>query len=128
MNHTISGYNKTGYEASTQTWNLIQSDVNNGYLYYLLNCVIFPSLIKIEFSNCHFQIECCGIYGPKDWEPVTHSNKLPTSCCYAIPLDGFCTDIESYKDGCFKKFESILEENSEIIIWTAIGFALIQVC
>ncbi|CAI6366944.1 unnamed protein product [Macrosiphum euphorbiae] len=97
MNNTISSYNKTGYEASTQTWNLIQSD-----------------------------IECCGIYGPKDWEPVTHSNKLPTSCCYAIPLDGFCTDIESYKDGCFKKFESILEENSEIIIWTAIGFALIQ--
>jgi len=37
MNHTISGYNKTGFEASTQTWNLIQADVNNVYLYYLLN-------------------------------------------------------------------------------------------
>uniref|UniRef100_A0A2S2N8D1 Tetraspanin n=1 Tax=Schizaphis graminum TaxID=13262 RepID=A0A2S2N8D1_SCHGA len=96
MNHTISGYNKTGYEASTQTWNLIQSD-----------------------------IECCGIYGPEDWKLVT-PNKLPTSCCYAIPLDGFCTETESYKDGCFKKFESILQENSEIIIWTAIGFALVQ--
>jgi len=32
MNHTISAYNKTGYEASTQTWNLIQSDVNNVHL------------------------------------------------------------------------------------------------
>lgn len=39
MNHTISGYNKTGYEASTQTWNLIQSDVNIVYVYYLLNSV-----------------------------------------------------------------------------------------
>lgn len=96
MNHTISGYNKTGFEASTQTWNLIQAD-----------------------------IECCGIYGPEDWKPVT-ANKLPTSCCYAIPLDGFCTYDESYKDGCFEKFESILQENSKIIIWAAIGFALIQ--
>jgi len=39
MNHTISGYNKTGYEASTQTWNLIQADVNIVHLYYSLNSV-----------------------------------------------------------------------------------------
>lgn len=97
--------------------------------YYLLNSVpVITSLFNVQLSNFYFQIECCGIYGSKDWEPVTHSNKLPTSCCRAIPVDGFCTDIDSYKDGCFKKLESILQENSQIIIWAAIGFALVQVC
>lgn len=69
---------------------------------------------------------CCGIYGPKDWKPVT-DGKLPSSCCYAIPVDGFCTEVDSYESGCFEKLENFLEANSQLIIWTAIGFALIQV-
>lgn len=70
---------------------------------------------------------CCGIYGPKDWKPVTH-DKLPSSCCYAIPVDGFCTEVDSYESGCFEKLETFLEANSQLIIWGAIGFAIIQVC
>jgi hypothetical protein len=33
MNHTISTYNVTGHNTSTEAWNLIQSDVSNIYLY-----------------------------------------------------------------------------------------------
>jgi len=31
LNYTISVYNKTGQETSTQAWNMLQSDVNNLY-------------------------------------------------------------------------------------------------
>lgn len=72
-------------------------------------------------------MECCGIYEPNDWKPITH-NKLPASCCYAFPVNGSCTELDSYKNGCFEKLESYLQENSQIIIWTVIGFALLQVC
>jgi len=71
-------------------------------------------------------MHCCGIYGPNDWEPVTH-DKLPTSCCQAFPVNGFCTEVDAYKSGCYKQLKNYLEENSELVIWTAIGFALLQV-
>lgn len=32
MQHTINTYNKTGYETSTQIWNILQTDVN--YVYF----------------------------------------------------------------------------------------------
>ncbi|XP_025207696.1 tetraspanin-9-like [Melanaphis sacchari] len=98
MEYTISTYNKTGSEASRQSWNLLQSDV-----------------------------ECCGISGPKDWELVTRSGKLPTSCCYAIQIDESCTESNSYTTGCFEKFKDNLQHNNRIILWSAIGFALIQI-
>lgn len=70
-------------------------------------------------------MKCCGIYGPKDW--IVHNEKLPSSCCYAIPLDGHCTKDDSYTSGCVGKLDSFLEGNSQLIIWSAIGFALVQV-
>lgn len=71
-------------------------------------------------------IECCGINGPQDWKQTIHNNELPSSCCYAIPVGGACTAADSYKDGCFVTLKNNLQENSQIIIWTAIGFALVQ--
>jgi len=98
MKYTISVYNKTGHEASRQSWNVLQSDT-----------------------------ECCGINGQKDWKLVTHSDKLPASCCYAIQIDESCTEINSYTIGCFDKFKTNLQHNNRIIFWSAIGFALLQI-
>lgn len=74
------------------------------------------------------QMECCGVNGPKDWASVMQSNKLPTTCCREIPVDGQCTEIDSYKLGCFKRFETQLEGNEQTIMWSSIGFAVVQVC
>ncbi|XP_026813928.1 tetraspanin-9-like [Rhopalosiphum maidis] len=98
MKYTISAYNKTGHEASRQSWNVLQSDT-----------------------------ECCGINGQKDWELVTRSGKLPASCCYAIQIDESCTYINSYTIGCFDKFKTNLQHNNRLIFWFAIGFAMLQI-
>ncbi|XP_015368314.1 PREDICTED: tetraspanin-9-like [Diuraphis noxia] len=98
MEYTISAYNKTEHEATRQSWNVLQSN-----------------------------IECCGIEGPKDWKSVTGTGELPASCCYAIQIDQSCTEINSYTIGCFEKFKTNLQQNSQIIFWSAIGFALIQI-
>jgi CD63 antigen len=97
MNYTISVYNTTDHEASTLAWNVLQTD-----------------------------IECCGIYGPKDWKPITHNDELPKSCCYAIPVGGICTLEYSWNNGCYESLESNIQDNSQLLIWTAIGFAFIQ--
>lgn len=73
-------------------------------------------------------MECCGINGPEDWKPVMHSDILPKACCRAIPVNGSCTEVDSYKDGCYSKLETSVQENSQLIVWTAVGFALVQVC
>ncbi|VVC30578.1 Tetraspanin/Peripherin,Tetraspanin,Tetraspanin, EC2 domain [Cinara cedri] len=96
MNDSLPSYNTTNGETSTKIWNLVQSEM-----------------------------ECCGVNGPKDWAPVLH-NKLPTTCCREIPVDGHCTIIDSYKLGCFKRFETQLEGNEKTIMWSSIGFALVQ--
>ncbi|XP_003244334.1 CD151 antigen-like isoform X1 [Acyrthosiphon pisum] len=98
MKYTISTYNKTGHEATRQSWNTLQSN-----------------------------IECCGIDGPKDWKLVTRSGELPASCCYAVQIDQSCTEINSYKIGCFEKFKTNLQQNNRIIFWSAVGFALVQI-
>lgn len=73
-------------------------------------------------------MECCGIYGPKDWKLVMHNDNLPKACCRAIPVNGSCTVVDSYNEGCFSKFKTSVQENSQLLIWTATGFALVQVC
>ncbi|KAL4098714.1 hypothetical protein QTP88_023258 [Uroleucon formosanum] len=99
MKYTTSTYNKSGHEATRQSWNTLQSN-----------------------------IECCGIDGLKDWKPVTSSGELPTSCCYGIQIGQSCTEINSYTIGCFEKFKTNLQQNNRIIFWSSIGFALIQYC
>lgn len=37
LNTSISVYNKTGHEASTEAWNLLQSDVNEVFLKKIFN-------------------------------------------------------------------------------------------
>lgn len=73
-------------------------------------------------------MECCGVSGPKDWNKVTNSDKLPISCCHEIPLNGSCTLVDSFQGGCFDKLNTNIQENSNILIWAAIGIAVIQVC
>ncbi|XP_050520935.1 tetraspanin-9-like [Daktulosphaira vitifoliae] len=97
MNQTISKYNQTGYETSTEAWNILQSDV-----------------------------ECCGINGPNDWKIVTHTDVLPVSCCKAIPVDWHCTKTDAYLTGCFTLLEDKLQENSQLLFWTGIAFAAVQ--
>lgn len=127
MNHTMSVYNKTN-EATT-AWNVLQSDVSNIQFLMLVNYFLCLSIyFKSHLICIYFQIECCGINGPQDWKQITHNNELPSSCCSAIPVGGYCTAIDSYKVGCFVTLEKNLQENSQIIIWTAVGFAIVQVC
>lgn len=73
------------------------------------------------------KVECCGINGPSDWKVVTHKNELPLSCCKAFPVDGHCTETDAYLNGCFTLLEDKLQNNSQLLIWTGIGFAAVQV-
>jgi len=111
---------------------LLHGEVVLYIIYYcLLRLVRFPYHAYIWiyiYDNSRFKIECCGIDGPEDWKLVTRGGELPSSCCYAVQIDQSCTENNSYTIGCFEKFKTNLQENSQIIFWCAIGFTLVQVC
>jgi len=93
MNSTFSVYNKTGYDASTFAWDVLQTENH-----------------------------CCGIHGSKDWQPFTHNDELPESCCMFIPEDEFCISEYSWMNGCYTNLVDI----SQSLILTAIVFVFIQ--
>ncbi|KAK3931015.1 CD63 antigen [Frankliniella fusca] len=71
---------------------------------------------------------CCGVNGPKDWEPVLGGNKLPDVCCPEKDVSDTCTiSTQHYSDGCLKKFESLLENKAVVAGSIALSVCLIQI-
>lgn len=58
--------------------------------------------------------ECCGITKYTDWKStpfhVKTGKEVPSSCCNTTP-DSSCVTSKIYQDGCFEKFQSMLNEN-----------------
>ena len=81
-------------------------------------------------------LQCCGAYGPDDWQEVEWINNqydnaiTPLSCCGDNSTSGydFCVqDSDIYQIGCVDYFFSTVEMWGAIVITVAILFALFEV-
>lgn len=80
-----------------------------------------------------FQLECCGVDGPRDWAQVFTENQVPASCCRGAPdnVNALCRntfdDRIVYQIGCYAKLQQSVRIHSNWIIGLGLGLVLIEV-
>jgi len=129
MKEGMNNFNETGFEGMTQTWDLLQHE-----------------------------LECCGVYGKEDWlkstvginstmgvnstvevnstvggnstgtvgkTPDSNSTvgKIPDSCC---PGGVRCEDSKKFEKGCLSNIEHHLRSNIDVVGGVAIGVCVLQ--
>jgi CD63 antigen len=79
------------------------------------------------WSFVQTEMECCGINGPKDWEPIYNNETVPRSCCPNLSTqETQCTQSRAYDKGCMPKLLSFLDSKSLILAAVGLGIALAQ--
>lgn len=80
-------------------------------------------------------MQCCGTYGPNDWEAVYKNQTLPKSCCVEIPIneenknqEKDCTVDHANKMGCLDKLLQLLDSKTLILAGVVLAVAGVQVC
>ncbi|XP_075220092.1 CD63 antigen-like [Lycorma delicatula] len=73
-----------------------------------------------------FDLQCCGVNEPKDWEKVLKSPTLPHSCCSNIPVEDQCTYDKAYQKGCLQSLQTTLEHNTVLVGGFGVGVACVQ--
>ncbi|TMW43689.1 hypothetical protein DOY81_011231, partial [Sarcophaga bullata] len=75
------------------------------------------------------ELECCGTYGPGDWESVFPNKTIPSSCCPVINLNEAkdCTIAHASTSGCMHKLWEILDSKTLVLAGVALSVAGIQV-
>uniref|UniRef100_A0A2M4AUK4 Tetraspanin n=2 Tax=Anopheles triannulatus TaxID=58253 RepID=A0A2M4AUK4_9DIPT len=97
------GFNKTlesypNDKGAQEAWNLVQSEM-----------------------------QCCGINGPEDWEPIYKNDTVPRACCHRMPVGvNKCTREYASTEGCFSKLSNFLGSKSLILAGIGIGLAIVQ--
>lgn len=86
--------------------------------------------IKKDYTNSwdvlQYDLQCCGVKSPKNWEPVFHNASLPHSCCSLIPVEDECTDDKAYQKGCLPALQATLEHNTLLVGGFGVGVACVQ--
>lgn len=74
-------------------------------------------------------MDCCGTYGPKDWEPIFPNKTMPASCCPVIMLNEaeVCTLDQATSEGCLNKLLQLLDSKTLVLAGVVLGVAGIQV-
>ena len=106
MKTTIPNYNKTDYQAVTDTWDLVQP-----------------------------LFDCCGVDSYADWkEAPVLNNDVPQSCCIKEGCDttGFATKRPDqvngtiYTKGCVQDMMDEIKADIAIVGGVGIGIAVVQ--
>ncbi|KAH8285777.1 hypothetical protein KR018_002891 [Drosophila ironensis] len=74
------------------------------------------------------ELDCCGTYGPEDWETIYPNKTLPAACCSVINLSEAkeCTRIHANTKGCLQKLLNILDSKTLILASVVLAVAGIQ--
>uniref|UniRef100_A0A8D8AXP5 Tetraspanin n=1 Tax=Culex pipiens TaxID=7175 RepID=A0A8D8AXP5_CULPI len=73
------------------------------------------------------EMKCCGVNGPKDWEPIFKNDTVPKSCCHELPIGTTkCTRKHADPEGCFPKLSAFLGSKSLILAGIGVGLAAVQ--
>lgn len=75
------------------------------------------------------ELDCCGTYGPNDWEGIFPNKTLTPACCKTINLSeaSECTTLHAIKDGCLQKLLKVLDGKTLILAGVVLAVAGIQV-
>lgn len=75
------------------------------------------------------ELDCCGTYGPEDWESIFPNKTLPAACCSVINLSVAkeCTVDYATPQGCLQKLLTILDSKTLILASVVLAVAGIQV-
>ncbi|XP_065355542.1 CD63 antigen [Calliphora vicina] len=75
------------------------------------------------------EMDCCGTYGPIDWETIFPNKTIPSSCCPIINLNEaeVCTVAHANSAGCLDKLLHLLDSNTLVLAGVVLAVAGIQV-
>jgi len=75
------------------------------------------------------ELDCCGTFGPNDWENNFPNKTLPAACCSVINLSEAkeCTSVHANQQGCLQKLLDILDSKTLILAAVVLAVAGIQV-
>lgn len=75
------------------------------------------------------ELDCCGTYGPEDWESIFPNKTLPAACCSVINLSQSkeCTVNDATPQGCLQKLLKIMDSKTLILASVVLAVAGIQV-
>lgn len=106
MIKSLLRYNATNYEEDTSTWDYVQHNY-----------------------------QCCGVYGYKDWNNSTFSQRanVPDSCCELDIAGCGRQQLKKldpvqpiYTNGCYPTLKDQLAGNSEVFMGVAIAVGIVQ--
>ncbi|XP_037711190.1 CD63 antigen [Drosophila subpulchrella] len=74
------------------------------------------------------ELDCCGTFGPNDWENNFANKTLPAACCSVINLSEAkeCTSVHANQQGCLQKLLDILDSKTLILASVVLAVAGIQ--
>jgi len=75
------------------------------------------------------ELDCCGTYGPNDWDGIFPNKTLSPSCCKLINLSEAqeCTTLHAINQGCLAKLLGILDSKTLVLAGVVLAVAGIQV-
>ena len=133
MEKGLQNYGKDGYKGVTETWNIVQHEVDKSGSFI----TFYGSNKKIPISL--FQLKCCGAQEYLDWENTTfasESKSVPDSCCLS-DVEGCGKGILSmaadqvpkiiHPNGCLSELKEVIEGNVAALGGVGVGIAVIQV-
>lgn len=74
------------------------------------------------------ELDCCGTYGPNDWDGIFPNKTLSPSCCKLINLSEAqeCTTLHAMNQGCLAKLLGILDSKTLVLAGVVLAVAGIQ--
>jgi len=75
------------------------------------------------------ELDCCGTYGPNDWDGIFSNKTLSPACCKLINLSEAqeCTTLHAINQGCLPKLLGILDSKTLVLAGVVLAVAGIQV-
>jgi CD63 antigen len=123
-------YNVTGHEGVTETWNIMQNEVNVIIIFAYKD---FRELTHFLKSN--FQVHCCGVKNYTDWANTTfsHGINVPDSCCkeYTVGCGSNMilspdADERLWTVGCVPELAEQVKHKAGVFAGIGVGIAFIQ--
>lgn len=73
-------------------------------------------------------LECCGIYGPRDWDGKleNHTDVIPQSCCKEFKPNSLGICDEAFRYGCLSKMDFLISQSAMLIATGATTVAFVQ--
>lgn len=120
--------NYSAIESEKVAWNNIQTKVR-----YISSYETINTSRQIFILYIIFQLKCCGIDGPADWQAQT----IPLTCCQDVSENdeaqsSHCSQAPNNAyylrtTGCFEKLQMKANSNAKVLVGVGIGIAFVEV-